>query len=61
MFIGEALHALQFDNEHAFDEDIGIVFSDVLALIVNGKRRLSGSLDATKREFPLGWRLSRAQ
>lgn len=52
MFIGEALHAFQFDNEHAFDEDIGIVFSNVLALIVNGERRLRSSLDATKREFP---------
>jgi hypothetical protein len=33
VFIGEALYALQFDNEHAFDEDIGIVFPNVLALV----------------------------
>ena len=51
MFIGEALHALQFDNEQVFDQDVGIVFSNILALITDDKRCLSGSPDATKPEF----------
>ena len=33
MFIAEAFHALQFDNKHIFDQDVGIVCSYVLALI----------------------------
>ena len=51
VFMGEALHAFQFDNEHVFDQDIGIVFSNIMTLIADGKRRLRGGPDATKPEF----------
>ena len=50
--IGEVIHAFQFDNEHVFDQDIGIVFSNIPAFIADGKRGLSGSPDAPKGEFP---------
>jgi hypothetical protein len=33
VFIGEALHAFQFDNAHVFDQDIGIVFANIVTLI----------------------------
>jgi hypothetical protein len=52
VFIGEALHALQFDNQHVFDQDIGIVCSDVLALIADGKRRLRGSREYHEAQVP---------
>jgi hypothetical protein len=37
VFVGEALYAFQFNNEHAFDKDIGIVFSTILPFIIDGK------------------------
>ena len=46
MLHGEVLHALQFDNQHVFDEDIAIVFSNLLALIADDQRCLRGSADA---------------
>ena len=52
MFIGEALHALEFHHEHVFDQDVAIVFSNRLALITDDKRCLSSSPAATKLEFP---------
>ena len=52
MFIGEAFHALQFDNKHIFDQDVGIVCSYVLALIGDAKRRPPRSPDTTKLKFP---------
>ncbi len=52
MFTGEALYALQFDNQHVFHQDVGIVFSDVLALVVDRKRRLGRSPDPSESEFP---------
>ena len=32
----QTLRALQFDNEYVFEEDIAIVFSNLLALVVFG-------------------------
>ncbi len=52
MFIGEALHALEFHHEHVFDQDVAIVFPNRLALITDDKRCLSSSPDAAKSEFP---------
>jgi len=47
VFLGEALYALQFDNEHVFNQDIGIVFANVVTLIADDQRRLRGGPDAT--------------
>jgi hypothetical protein len=51
VFIGEVLHTLEFDNEHVFDQDIGVVSSNIPSLIANGKRCLTGSPNAPETEF----------
>src|ERR1017187_5746843 len=33
VLVGEALHTFQLHQRHVFDEDIGKVFSDILALV----------------------------
>ena len=33
MLASQAIDAFQFDNQHVFHEDIGIVFADTLTLI----------------------------
>jgi hypothetical protein len=52
VFIAKALRALQFDNEHVFNQDVRTVFSNILALIADDKLSLTASPDATKPEFP---------
>ena len=52
VFVGQAFHAFQFDNEHVFDEYVAVVFSNILAFIADGKRCLCGSPDAPQAEFP---------
>jgi len=52
VFVGQAFHALQVDNEHVFDEYVAVVFSNILAFIADGKRCLRGSPDAPQAEFP---------
>ena len=32
VFVGEGFHTFQLDHEHVFDEEIGKVFSDSVAL-----------------------------
>ena len=51
MFIREALHALQFDNEHVFNQDICVVFSNVLTFVADAKWRLRDGADATNCKF----------
>ena len=43
---------MRLDNEYIFDQDVGVVFSNILALIADGKRSLSGGPDAAESEFP---------
>jgi hypothetical protein len=40
VFAGEALDTFQLDHEHVFDEDIGKVFSNVVALVSSVSRSL---------------------
>ena len=37
VLVGKALHAFQLHKQHVFDEDIGKVFADILALVGYGK------------------------
>ena len=41
----QAFDAFQFDHQHVFNKDIGVVFSHILALIGNGERSLGDGLD----------------
>jgi|SRR5579864_55127 len=50
-FIGEPIYTLQLNHQHVLDEDIGKVFSDVLALVIDSKRSLGGGLHSTEDEF----------
>ena len=38
VFVGEALHTLQFDRQDVFDDDSSKVFSDIMALVGCGAR-----------------------
>ena len=41
----QAFDAFQFDHQHVFNKDIGVVFSHILALIGNRERSLGDGLD----------------
>lgn len=51
VLIGEALDTLELDYQRLFNEDIGEVFSNVLAFVKYGNWRLKVSPDVTKAEF----------
>ena len=51
MFVGETIDAFYFDDEDAFDEDIGEKFSNAVTLVVDWKGCLGFGLDAAVREF----------
>ena len=51
MFVGEAVHTFQLDHQNIFNEEIGKVFSDSVALLGYGEGRLGSGLNATKAEF----------
>ena len=48
---GEPLHTFQLDRQHAFDEEIGKVFSHRVPLLGDCKGSFGGSPDAAKAEF----------
>ena len=51
VFVREPLDTFQVDKQRVFGENIGKVFSDVLALVPSRHRSLSGSADATNGKF----------
>jgi hypothetical protein len=51
VFFGQAFHALQFHCEDSFDQKIGIVIPNVLALVPNGQGGLCDYMDSAKLEF----------
>ena len=51
MLIGKAVNTLQFQKKNIFDQDVGIIFSDALSLIVDCELRLGYSADPANREL----------
>lgn len=51
VFVREAFHTFQLDHQLVFDEDIGEVLSNAVALVIHRKRSLGGGPYATEAEF----------
>ena len=51
VFMGETLYALQFDYEDVFNENVGIIFPNILTLVMNSDRCLRRGLDVAQPEF----------
>ena len=47
----QAFDAFQFDHQHVFDKDIGVIFSHILALVSNGEGSLGDGLNTEEAQF----------